>query len=296
MDLALKILGIITPVLIISAIGWIYGRLRKPDMTFTNRLCVELFFPLLIFSAMASKQFHIMEYLPLIAGGIIVLLGSGLLAWGVARLMGYNPRAFVPSMMFSNTANMGLPLTIFAFGNQYLPGAVALFMIFSLFHFTLGIRICSPTASIRGILKGPMIWAMILGVAMSAMGWSLPDWLATSTNMLGETAIPLGLFALGVGFSSFRVERWSIGVIGALLCPISGMIIALPLLSLLSLSPAFKGILLLYAALPPAVMNYIFAEQYQQEPGLVAAIVVGGNVASLFFVPLALYLSLSGLV
>ena len=53
-----------------------------------------------------------------------------------------------------------------------------------------------------------------------------------------------------------------------------------------------QGVLLLYAALPPAVMNYIFAEQYQQQPGLVSAIVVGGNIASIFFVPLALYLAL----
>ena len=49
---------------------------------------------------------------------------------------------------------------------------------------------------------------------------------------------------------------------------------------------------LLYAALPPAVMNYILADRYGQDPGLVSAIVVGGNLASLAFVPLALYLGL----
>ena len=37
MDLALRILGIITPVLIISAIGYGYGRLRKPDMSGLRR-------------------------------------------------------------------------------------------------------------------------------------------------------------------------------------------------------------------------------------------------------------------
>jgi hypothetical protein len=39
-------------------------------------------------------------------------------------------------------------------------------------------------------------------------------------------------------------------------------------------------------------MNYIFAERYGQDPGLVSAIVVGGNIASLVFVPFALYLAL----
>lgn len=293
MDLVLRILGIITPVLIISAIGYGYGRWRRPDMTSLNRLSTDLLFPLLVFSAMADKDFYLLNYLPLLGGGVAILAGSGLLGWGVARLLGYNPHAFVPPMMFTNTANMGLPLTLFAFGPAMLPPAVALFMLFSLAHFTVGIRLCSPTASLRGILKGPMFLAMIAGVGMSLMGWSLPPWLAKSTRMLGETAIPLGLLTLGIGFAHFKVTQWRTGLVGALLCPIAGLLVAWPLSLFLPLSDSVRGVLLLYAALPPAVMNYILAEQYRQEPGLVSSIVVGGNIASLFFVPLALTLALN---
>lgn len=292
MELVFRIIGIITPVLLISAVGYGWGRYRRPDMTWINRLSTDLLFPLLIFSAMAARDFHIVDYLPLIGGGLAVMLGSGLIAWATARLLGYNPHAFVPPMVFTNSANMGLPLTLFAFGAQMLPAAVALFMVFSLVHFTIGIRICAPHASLRGILKGPMLWAMLLGVLMSLFGLSLPDWLATSTRMLGETAIPLGLFTLGVGFSGLRVERWSIGIVGAFLCPISGLLVAWPLVKLLPLTPPMQALLLLYSALPPAVMNYIFAEQYKQDPAQVSAIVVGGNIASLIFIPLALYLAL----
>ena len=46
--------------------------------------------------------------------------GSGLLALLVARLMNYNRYAFIPSMMFSNVANMGLPLTLFAFSYNFV--------------------------------------------------------------------------------------------------------------------------------------------------------------------------------
>ena len=292
MELVFRIIGIITPVLLISAVGYGWGRYRRPDMTWINRLSTDLLFPLLIFSAMAARDFHLVDYLPLIGGGLAVMLGSGLIAWAAARLLGYNPHAFIPPMVFTNSANMGLPLTLFAFGAQMLPAAVALFMVFSLVHFTIGIRICAPHASLRGILKGPMLWAMLLGVLMSLFGLSLPDWLATSTRMLGETAIPLGLFTLGVGFSGFRVERWSIGIVGAFLCPISGLLVAWPLVKLLPLTPPMQALLLLYSALPPAVMNYIFAEQYKQDPAQVSAIVVGGNIASLIFIPLALYLAL----
>ena len=292
MDLFLRIIGIITPVLIVSAIGFGYGRIAKPDMRWVNRLSVDVLFPALIFSAMAAKDFHIVEYLPLLLGSIIMLFGSGLIAWGVARLLKYSVPAFVPAMVFSNVANMGLPLTLFAFGADLLPAAVSIFMIFSLIHFTLGIRICAPGTDIRGTLKSPMLWAMILGVLMSLAGLALPDWLASSLRMIGDAAIPLGLFALGVGFSTFRVSNWSIGIVGAVLCPISSLLIAWPLTKLLPLTPPMQGLLILYAALPPAVMNYIFAERYGQDPGLVSAIVVVGNIASLIFVPLALYIAL----
>ena len=292
MELFLRIVGIITPVLVIAAVGYVYGRLLRPNMAAVNRLSTDVLFPALIFSAMAAKDFVIVDYLPLLDAGFAMHLGSGAIGWGAAHLLGYNAHAFVPSMMFTNTANMGLPLTLFAFGPALLPPAVALFMVSSLLHFTLGIRITAPQASLRGILKGPMLWAMLLGVLMSVMQVSLPPWLGLSLKMLGDAAIPLGLFTLGVGFASFRVERWSIGIVGALLCPLSSLLVIWPLLGVLGLPPEQRGLLLLYAALPPAVMNYILAERYQQDPGLVSAIVVGGNIASLGFVPLALYLGL----
>ncbi len=49
------------------------------------------------------------------------------------------------------------------------------------------------------------------------------------------------------------------------------------------------GQLLLFAALPPAVLNYLIAERYDQEPEQVATLVLIGNLGSLVAVPVALY-------
>jgi predicted permease len=51
--------------------------------------------------------------------------------------------------------------------------------------------------------------------------------------------------------------------------------------------------LLLFAVLPPAVLNFMVAELYQQEPAKVASIVMLGNVAAIVFVPIGLTLGLS---
>ncbi|MDR0440856.1 MAG: AEC family transporter [Candidatus Accumulibacter sp.] len=291
MEYALRVIGIITPVLIIFSIGYTYGRLRRPDMTWINLLSTDILFPLLIYTAMASKDFDIREFLPLIAGSLLVLFGAGLIVWGISWISGCNPRALVPPAMFCNAGNMGLPLTLLAFGQEALPAAVALFLTSNLSQFTLGIRIFAPHEHVKGILREPMLWAMVGGVVSSLAGFTLPEWLSSPARLLGDAAIPIGLFSLGVGFSGFRVERWSIGIFGALLCPVSRLAVAWPLSYFLPLSPALRGILLLHAALPPAVFNYILAERYRQEPGLVSAIVVAGSIVSIFFVPLSLYLS-----
>jgi predicted permease len=46
----------------------------------------------------------------------------------------------------------------------------------------------------------------------------------------------------------------------------------------------------LFAALPPAVLCYVVAEQYNQEPEKVAAIVLLGNLCAVLFVPVGLWL------
>ena len=51
-------------------------------------------------------------------------------------------------------------------------------------------------------------------------------------------------------------------------------------------------LLLVFGALPPAVLNFLFAERYKQEPERVASIVLIGNLAALLFLPLALALVL----
>lgn len=72
-----------------------------------NHLITELLFPLLIFTAMASKDFRILDYLPLIGGALLVIIGFGLIAWGVAKALGYNPHAFIPPMMFHQRRQHG---------------------------------------------------------------------------------------------------------------------------------------------------------------------------------------------
>ena len=61
---------------------------------------------------------------------------------------------------------------------------------------------------------------------------------------------------------------------------------------ILGLEGEQKALLILFGALPPAMINYVFAEKYGQGPDDVAAIVLVGNVAAVFVLPLVLALVL----
>jgi predicted permease len=110
--------------------------------------------------------------------------------------------------------------------------------------------------------------------------------------MLGDVSIPLLLFSLGVRLTDSAAKDLRLGIVGAAVCPLAGMAIAWMMVPVLGLSGMQAGMLLIFGALPPAVLNYIFAEKYKQEPERVASIVMIGNVASLLFIPLALFLAL----
>jgi len=79
---------------------------------------------------------------------------------------------------------------------------------------------------------------------------------------------------------------------GAAARPVLGMLIAWAAGWALGLSPQHQSMLLVFGALPPAVLNYVFAERYAQEPDKVASIVMVGNVAALLFIPVALAIAL----
>jgi len=283
-----RVISIVFPIYAMVAVGYAYGRWKRPDMAFANQLNMDIFVPALVFAALSSQSFDLAANLPLLLGGTAVVLGVGLLAWPVARLLGVPAKTFVPPMMFKNSGNMGLPLMVLAFGEAALPAAVVLFFVENTLHYSLGTRLLDHKARLWNLWRVPVIAAAIAGLAVSMSGFPLwqPLWLGV--KMLGDVAIPLLLFSLGVRLSQGSGADWRPGLVGAVVSPAAGMLMALAANLVLGLEGRDAAMLILFGALPPAVLNYIFAERYHQEPERVASIVMIGNTASLVIIPLTL--------
>jgi malate permease and related proteins len=248
--------------------------------------------PALIFSALASKDFDVAANRLLILGSIGVVLGSGLIAWPLAKVMRQDHRTFVPPMMFNNCGNMGLPLAVLAFGPSGFSAMVAVFTISNLLHFTVGAWMIDHHARFGRLLKNPMVWSTVVGFAFALTHPPLPEWTATTFRIVGDALIPMMLLSLGVRLMDVQWSDWRIGVVGGLVCPLTGIAMAMLLSPILGLDEAQRGLLILFGCLPPAVLNFMVAEQYRQEPGKVASIVLIGNMMSVAFVPLGLALAL----
>ena len=291
MDLIARITDVIVPVFLIVAVGYGYGRWRHPDMSEFNRIALDILSPLLVYSALASRDFVLAEHWLLLIGGGVLILGSGLLAWPLARAVGMAPRTLVPVVMFNNSGNMGLPLALLAFGPTHFGAAVALFSISNLLHFSLGARLTSQAARTRELLLSPLMLGTLLGFASALTDVRPPPVILSGMKLLGDAMLPLMLFALGVRLTGLTRAGLGQGLLGALARPLVGLALGIPLAWALGLEGEARGQLLLFAALPPAVIQYLLAERYGQEPAKVAAMILLGNALAIVFVPLALSLA-----
>lgn len=284
----LRIVSILFPLFAITALGFVVGRRRKPDLSQANQLNMDVFVPALVFGALAGKEFQITAFLPLLAATLFIVAGSGLLGWLAARLTGIEPKTLVPPIMFNNCGNLGLPLAVLAFGPVALAPAVVMFMVSNLLHFSFGAWLLDHHTRLATIWRVPSVLATFAGLAVGLAGVEVWPPLLLAIKMVGDIAIPLMLFALGARLANSRIEAVGFGLFGAVLRPLVGVLLAWLVMLFIDLPQRERALLLVFGALPPAVLNYMFAERYRQEPDKVASMVLLGNVAAVLTLPVVL--------
>lgn len=274
------VISIIAPIFLIALFGYIYAVFERPNMQVINRMILQLLVPALVFSVMSAKDFQMAIYSDLALAALGVILFSGLAAYILSRLMGFEWTTLVPPMMFFNWGNIGIPLIVFTFGPEALNAAVILFIVGNIVHFTLGITIMRGRFDLKDFFTTPVIIAFILGLLVNNLSLSIPEFVIKPIDMMGQAAIPLMLVSLGVRLQSVRWNDMQIALIAAIFGPLIGLLAAYGFANLIDLNELQTKQLLLFGALPPAVMNYMFAEQYDLEPEKVASIVLLSNLLS----------------
>ncbi|MDX9814948.1 MAG: AEC family transporter [Arcobacter sp.] len=284
-----KILEIIFPVLIIALLGYFYAKKEKVSMEIPNKINLDVFIPILIFYAISEKLPSITTLTSFSFGAVIVVLGSGLILYPFTKFLKVNPRTFLPSMMFNNSINLGLPLALFAFGEEAMALFIALSIVQIIGQFTIAIVMYGGEVKLINLFKNPVIIATILGLFFNYFNFHLPQITQEPLLMLSQVSIPLILFSLGVRLASIKFSHIKIGIIGAILCPLSGILMAFFAIWIFDYTSLQKSLLILFGAMPPAVVNSLMAEKYGYDSSSVASIVAIGNIFSLIIIPIVLF-------
>ena len=228
----------------------------------------------------------------MIFSAIFMVLSMFLFSYILLKLINFPIRTFINPMSFSNSGNLGMTISLFAYGSLGLELAVIVFMITSILHFTLGISIWSGKWSPRFLIKTPVIYAVFLALSINFFSIELPKTLTNTTSVLAGITIPLLLFTMGISLNkiSYKVDYKIIILI--ILRIFMALAMAYLIIYLLNIDGIAKNIILLQALLPAPIFTYLFASQYNVQPDKVANYLMTSTIISLFTITIFLTLTL----
>lgn len=288
-DILLTVVEIVAPVFLLAAIGFGWARAGfSYDIQFVTRMAMTLAVPALIFSSLqrtdiSPAALSVVTLAALTAYGALTLV-----MWLFVRLAGLEIRTYLAPMIFGNTGNLGLPLALFAFGQEGLSYAVVVFAISAIYVFTLGIWLVSGGASPARVLREPMVLATLAGGLFLWQGWHTPLFLTNTLELLGQMAIPLMLITLGVAVAGLKPGRLGRAVWLSLLRAGLSVGVAWAVGLWFGLAPVPFGVLVLQISTPVAVTSYLLAEKYRADAVSVAGLVVVSTLLSIATIPLTL--------
>ncbi len=307
------VLDVVLPVFGIILAGYLAGRFRILGMESSealNRFTYFFALPALLFIGMARVPVGQVINLPFIAtflGGLFAVFALALLVarWAfpgplAARTMG------ALAAVFANTGYMGIPLFLTAFGPEgTLPAVIATVLLGAVVMGT-GIILIELDLSKGGglgkalrdvafaLLRNPLLTAPVAGLVWGALGFPLPAPLATFADILGASAGPCALFAIGL----FLATRSLTALMGGRRAIEVTWLMALKLVvqpfvtwllaRWFGLDPFWTASAVILAALPTGALVFVMATQYGIYVERASAVILASTIISVVTLSVAM--------
>ncbi len=283
------LINIILPIVLVAGAGYILARTLGVEARPLSRTMLYFFTPALIFGS-AYKTKLSTEYIEIALFALVISFLMAFLAWLLAKVMRYDrltASGFSLGIVFVNAGNYGLPLILFAYGQEGLARAALYFTMSAILTQTLAIFIAARgRAGVRealvNVFKMPLVYAVTLGLLFNFTGFTVPDPLMKSVDLAADAAVPVMLVILGIELAHARIEqdRMTIGlatVAKLVLAPL----LAFPLASVMQLQGVTRSVCIVEASMPTAVMASIVAVEFDARPKLVTGIVFASTLLSI---------------
>jgi len=282
-----QVVGILLPVIALVLVGFSVGRWLKPDFRPINRINMDAFTPALVFSSLAAMPLDATQ-VPLLSASLVAILLPGLIMWPISRLFNLRYKAWAPPHMFRNSGNLAIPLFTYTFGDTALAPAVLLFVVSSCMHISLGLSILSEGNPFKQIVRMPIFLAALTALVLNLSGTGVWKPLLDATSLLGQAAVPVMLLSLGTQMCNMHWGGLKTGVACTLLSLFTGAISYTIIYLFIPLPKMQLQMMVLFTMLPPAIMNYLFAERFNIQPNKVASMVLFSNFFCILTLPILL--------
>ncbi|WP_338845166.1 AEC family transporter [Massilia sp. W12] len=228
-------------------------------------------------------------------GSCLILFALGrLLYWKVFKLDGASQAVCAMCGVFSNNVMLGVPLTKTLLGEQAMP-AVALILVFNALvlwtMITASIEI-SRSGKVKpgdlkmivwNVVRNPMVGSIVLGCLWGVSGIPLPKVVDDTVQLIGASAAPLALLALGMGLAEYGMGKdWRLPLVISVMKLVAQPLIAWLLCYWLGLGKTETAAVVLLASISIGVNVYLMARQFGAQEGPVAsAILISTGLSAL---------------
>jgi len=284
-----SMVAVIAPVFLVAALGFGWFRANLPyDSAFVTAFAVNVSTPCLVFSALTKTQLAGEQLGAMAAVSLACIMIPGLIAYPFLRLARIPWRVYLPALSFPNAGNLGLPICLFAFGPEGLSLGVMFFATMAIAQFTIGPAVAAGKFSLQQMIRTPVLYSVTAALVVLGTGFTVPRWISNTTDLLGNCAVPLMLFSLGVALARLRFGGTTRAIFMSAFRLALGIGAGYGVSWAMELEGTMRGVTILQSSMPVAVFNYLWALRYDNSPEEVAAMVLGSTVLAFLTLPLLL--------
>lgn len=281
--------GTVAPVFAIVLLGAWLARREVIDPAALSRVTLYVLSPALVFSSLSASYVSVSDFtrLTLAVGALMSgLYLLGLLIGRMTRAADETRSAYLLSTVFMNAGNYGLPLVLFAFGEDGFAIGVLYFVAQAFCTNTIGAYIASrgkaaPREALLNSLRIPTLYAGIGALPFLLLHASPPGVILRPMELVGRAAIPLLLLVLGARLDLHpRALRTGLAPLA-----VATRLVVSPLLAALvvwafSLRGETAAVFIVESAMPTAVTTVVLSMEFGSDTGFLASVIAYSTLLS----------------
>ena len=296
MEIYIKLFEVLFPVFFVVGIGYYLGKKNpKIDTSFITTFAANIGSPAMIIYSLNAEfiTFEVFKsyfWYYLIAISCFFVVGVSLLYFLKVK----DIIRELPPLLMPNTGNLGLPLSLFAYGQSGLGVAGAISALIILFHFTVGVFLADRKFNFDVVIKSPPFYAIIISVILLYYNIKLPTFVENTSSLLTYATIFLILMSLGIALTRLKVFSFNKALVCSVGRVILGPIIGFGVIKIFNLNGFAAGVLLIQCSMPSAVLNYLIATMYSSKKIVdsVASTIVVSTFMSFVTIPIVIFFAL----